>query len=166
MTIQDLINFLSESQYIILAYFCILFIATLILSTTVNRNNFNRLKYVASVIVYGVCIPGILAAVLTFYMFFILSANLLELNVMIYFLPIIFMVLSLFILSKKIGMKAIPGFGKLSALMILIGTSFFIIFVLQRTYFGVVFLGGIIQLLIAFVCLFLILKYAWSRLIK
>lgn len=166
MTIKDLLNILTNNQFIILGYFILLLVSTIILAATVNKANFSYLKYAASILVYGVCIPGIFSTLVTFYMFFILRADIMQLNIIVYLLPIVFMVLILVIMNKRIGMKSIPGFGKLSALMLLIGLSFLLVFVIQRTYFGVVFMGGFVQLLIAFAVLFFVLKYAWSKLVK
>lgn len=166
MTIRDLLFVLTDHQFIILGYFILLLISTLVLAAIVSKSNINYLKYVASVLVYGVCIPGIFSTMITFYMFFILRADIMQLNIIVYLLPILFMISILIIMNKRIGMKLIPGFGKLSALMILIGLSFLLVFVIQRTYFGVVFMGGFLQLLITFAVLFLMLKYAWYKLVK
>ncbi|GAA5030317.1 hypothetical protein GCM10011506_19400 [Marivirga lumbricoides] len=166
MTVKDLLNMLSDNQYIILGYFLMLLISTIILAAIVKKTNFSYLKYVASILVYGACIPGIFATMVTCYLFFIAKADLLHLNVTVYFLPIVFMVIILLIMNRRIGMKSIPGFGRLSALMLIIGLSFLILFIIQRTYFGVVFMGGFVQLLVAFAILFFILKYAWSKLVR
>jgi len=60
----------------------------------------------------------------------------------------------------------LPGFNRLSGLFIMIAIAFGIIFVLQRTYFGVLILGGFTQVLIVFAVLMIILRVAWSRLTK
>lgn len=166
MTLQELINWFSANQYIVLGYFSVLFILTLIIVAAVTHNNFKQLRYVMSFIVYGVTVPGILALFLTLYAILFLNTSLLNVSVVAYFVPIATMIVTLIVLNKKVKMQDIPGFGKLSALMIMISISFFAIFVLQKSYFGVFFIGGIGKLLAIFAVLMLVLKISWSKLSK
>jgi hypothetical protein len=166
MTIQELINLLSDSPMPLFVYYGLITIVTILLVKLINENNVNSLKYVASALVYGVSVPGIFAILLTFYTLFMLKTSLLEVSILIYFLPIVIMAVVLFGLNKKLRMSLIPGFDKLSGLMIIIALAMLIMFILQRTYFGVLFFGGFFQLLIVFVVLFLVLKIAWTKLTK
>ena len=166
MTIQDLINWFSQNQNFTLGYFGVILILSILTILVVNKNNIKSLKYVLSAIVYAVTIPGVLAILLMLYALLMQRTNILNVSVITYFVPIIAMVITLIILNRKVTMRQIPGFDKLSSLIIMISIAFSIVFVLQKTYFGVLFIGGISQLFIAFVILLLILKVAWSRLTK
>jgi len=166
MTLQELINWFSANEYKVLAYFASILILALITVVLVTQNNFRQMRYFMSALIYAVTIPGILATLLVFYSLFFLKTNLLNVNILAYFIPIVAMIATLVILNKKVAMKDIPGFNKLSALMIMISISFGIIFVLQKTYFGVFFVGGFSQLIIVFIVLLIVLKIAWSRIIK
>ncbi len=166
MTIQDLLDWFSQNENLILGYFIAILIFTIFIILIINRNNSKNLKYVISALVYAVTIPGILSVMLTLYTIFMLQQNLLEVNIIAYFIPIVAMIVTLIIINKKISMSTIPGFDRLSGLMVMIGISFFIVFVLQKTHFGVLFIGGFSQLLIVFVVLLVILKIAWARISK
>lgn len=166
MTIQNLIDWFSENQYIVLGYFGAILVVSILVVLVANKKNIGSLKYVMSVLVYGVTVPGILAFILTLYSLLMLKTSLLNVSVVSYFVPVIAMVLTLFILSKKVHMRDIPGFNKLSSLMVMIGIAFSIVFVLQKTYFGVLFIGGFTQLIIVFAVLLVIIKIAWARLVK
>jgi len=166
MTIQDLIDWFSQNQNFTLGYFAIILITALLTIVVVNQNNIKTLKYVLSAIVYAVTIPGVLAILLLLYALLMQRTNILNVSVITYFVPIIAMIITLIVLNKKISMSQIPGFDKLSSLLIMIGIAFSIVFVLQKTYFGVLFIGGISQLFIVFIILLIILKVAWSRLTK
>ena len=166
MTLQDLINWFSAHQYITSIYFIILFLLTLLLVRNVNEKNLNQLQYAFSAIVYGVTVPGILAVLLTGYTLLILRTSLLNVSIIVYFLPIFAMAVTLFVMNKKVALKSIPGFDRITSLMVLIGITFTVVFVLQKTFFGVVFIGGFAQLLVVFILLFVILKVTWSKLTK
>ncbi len=166
MTTQDLIDWFGNNHIFAIAYFAVIIIVALLSNVLVNRTNISNLKYVMSVLVYGVTIPGVLAILLILYSILFLRASILNVNIVAHFLPIVSMIITLFILSRKVKMSQLPGFGKLSSLIILISIVFMLIFVLQRTYFGVIILGGFTQVLLVFAVLFIILKIAWSKLSK
>lgn len=166
MSLQDLINWFGDNQTSILGYFAVLLILSLVLITITNDKNFNSIKYLLSAVIYAVTVPGILSAIIILYSLFILNANLLNVNVVVYFVPVIAMILTLVIINKKIPMRRIPGFDRLSGLMIMISVAFSIVFVLQKTYFGIFLFGGFTQLLVVFAVLLIVLKVAWSRITK
>lgn len=166
MTIQSLIDWFNAYEFIILGYFLGILLLSIVVTYSANPNNVNRLKYVLSALVFGVTIPGVLAAMLVLYTLLILRSSLLEVSIVAYFVPVIAMILTLVILNRKVRMSQIPGFGKLSSLILIIFISFGIVFVLLRTHFGVLFIGSIIHLFIIFAVVFFILKAAWTRLTK
>tara|TARA_R110000868_G_scaffold25085_1_gene97895 strand:- start:5599 stop:5961 length:363 start_codon:yes stop_codon:yes gene_type:complete len=119
-----------------------------------------------SFLVYAVCVPGILAFFLSLYTILFLRRSMLDVGIISYFVPIIAMVISLMILNKKIKISKLPGFTRLSSLFIMIGISFIILFILQKTFFGVLIFGGFTQLLLTFIIIMIILKVAWTKFIK
>ena len=166
MTLQDLINWFSIHQTDVLIYFGVFFVLSLLIVWMIRPNNFNFFKYIISFLVYGVTLPGILSAILIAYSFFILKRSLLNVSFVTYFLPIISMTATLLILNSKVKMKDVPGFNRLSSLMVIISITFFLVFVLQKMHFGVFFIGGFSQLIILFIVLFVVLKLAWKRFTK
>lgn len=166
MTIQDLINWFNINGNYILYYFIIIFILTIVCVLIVNERTIGKVKYVMSFLVYAVCVPGILAFFLSLYTILFLRRSMLDVGIISYFVPIIAMVISLMILNKKIKISKLPGFTRLSSLFIMIGISFIILFILQKTFFGVLIFGGFTQLLLTFIIIMIILKVAWTKFIK
>lgn len=166
MTTQDLIDWFGYNHFYVLGYFAVILVIAIISTLVVNQNNIKNVKYVMSTLVYGVTIPGVLAVLLTLYNLLILGSSLLNVNIVAYFLPIAAMIITLLVLNRKVKMSQLPGFSKLSSLIIMISIAFMIIFVLQRTYFGVLIFGGFTQVLLVFGVLLVILKVAWSKFSK
>jgi hypothetical protein len=81
-------------------------------------------KYLYAVLVYLVCLPGMLSAVLTGYALFFTRENLLDVNLLVYFLPLASMVVTLVFIRKNVTFDEVPGFDRLSGLMVMIGCSF------------------------------------------
>jgi len=121
-------------------------------------------KYAYSVMVYWVCVPGLFAAMLTAYLLFFQNANLLKVNVLVFFLPVLSMVGTLLLVKSNVGsFAAVPGFGRLSGLMVMLGVSFAIAFALHRLHFGILFFGDLGSLLIIALAAFGLLKWGLAR---
>jgi hypothetical protein len=65
------------------------------------------------------------------------------------------MIATLLIIARDVKIKNIPGFGKLSGLMMVIGFGFVLVFILEKTYILMIFGAGASKfaLLIVFVLL-------------
>ncbi len=167
MTVQDFINWFSKYPTIILGYFIAIIVIALIGLVTINRRNFRPpITYFYGLLVYAVTIPGLLSLVLILYSFFFLKVNLLQLDVMTYYVPLISMFIVLSIINKTVPMSRIPGFGRLSGLFIMIIITFVITYVLQRMFFGVFFIGKFQYLILFFLALLFGIKIAWDKIVK
>jgi len=167
MTVQDFINWFGNHPNIVLGYFAIVIIISLIGLLFVKPSNFKApINYFYGVLIYAVTIPGLLALILLLYSFFFLKTNLLQLDLVTYFVPLIGMIASLIIINKTVAMSEIPGFGKLSGLFILIMITFVITYILQRMFFGVFFVGRFQYLMGFFLLLLIGIKIAWDRIVR
>jgi len=167
MTVQNLLNWFSANPNLVLVYFIIVFAISLIGLLFVTPKNFKTpINYLYSILIYAVTIPGLLTLVLLLYRFFFLKTNLLHLDVITNFVPLIGMVITLIVIKKTIPMSLIPGFGKLSGLFIIIIITFIITYLLQKMFFGVFFVGKIQYLIVFFLALLFGLKIAWNRIVK
>jgi len=166
MTTQDLIDWFANHQNHVLAYFGIVLLLAIVVSAMVNKDTISNLKYVLSALVFAVTVPGILAILLTLYNVLFLGTNLLNVNLVSYLLPVVAMVCTLLVLNRKVKMAQLPGFSKLTSLVVMISIAFIIIFILQRTYFGVLIFGGFAQVLMVFAALMVVLTLAWKKFSK
>lgn len=167
MTLQDFINWFGNNSNLILGYFLVIIAISLIGLLFVNRQNFKPpITYLYGVLVYAVTIPGLLSLILVLYSFFFLKINLLQLDLITYFVPLIAMIITLILINKTIPMSTVPGFGKLSGLFMLIMIAFVITFIIQRMFFGVFFVGNFQYLILFFLALLFGLKIAWGRIMK
>ncbi|AXT52690.1 hypothetical protein D1818_18355 [Aquimarina sp. BL5] len=167
MTVQDFINWFGNSPNLVLGYFAIIIAFSLIGLLFVKPANFKPpINYLYGILIYAVTIPGLLALVLLLYSFFFLKTNLLQLDLVTYFVPLISLIITLVIINKTIPMSQIPGFGKLSGLFIIVIITFIITYILQRMFFGVFFVGRFQYLIVFFLALLFGLKIAWDRIVK
>ena len=168
MSIQDLINLLGEHKYVVLIVFCAIPLVSFIavLAQGGKSCKVSKTRYLYSVLIYLSCIPGIFAAVLTGYSMFFLRANLLKVNFLVYILPIISMIATLWIINRKNSFDDIPGFERIAGLMLMIGISFVVSFFVYRTFIFIGFIGKLTSLIVVALIVFILLKIAAAKLLK
>jgi len=116
-------------------------------------------KYLYSIVVYLACVPGMFSSVLTAYALFFRNENLLDANLLVYVLPILCMVVALVFVQKNVGFEAVPGFDRLSGLMIMIACSFALALAIHKTRIFVGFFGSIDRMLLLAGGIFALLKW-------
>ncbi|MFC1857966.1 hypothetical protein ACFL9U_08040 [Thermodesulfobacteriota bacterium] len=162
MTLVEIIETLSDYSLYIAVFFIAVPLIVLGYGTILKPDQKIRspFKYIYSFFIYLSSIPGIFALIITVYALFFLRANLLAVNFIIYFLPIISMIVTLIFVSKSVDLNFIPGFDRLFGLFTLIGVTFIITLVLMKLRVWVLFGGSIVTMFILFGFLFLLLKWA------
>jgi hypothetical protein len=123
-------------------------------------------RYVYSVLVYAVSVPGIGAAVLTAYTLFFTRESLLDKDLLVYVLPVLSMGCALGLIARNVSFDEIPGFDRLSGLLVLIGVTFALLLAIRKTFVGVVFVGSIATLLVVGVAIFALLRWATRALFR
>ncbi len=167
MTVYDLINILSNNSNTIINYYVALLLVILLglLFSNMIRPK-SPILYVYSILIYALAIPGLLAIILVVYNFFFLRKNLMQLQLVTYYLPIIAMILLFLIIKKTLPLKEIPGFDKLSGLFIILFITFLITYFIQKAIIGVFFIGSFTQLIAIFLVLLVVLKLGWNKFVK
>ncbi|MEZ5024426.1 MAG: hypothetical protein R2728_14445, partial [Chitinophagales bacterium] len=159
MTISECINWVSQHPNPVIIYMitvpAIAFILSMFFDETGHQSPG---KYLFSILIYATALPGVLAIILSGYDFLFLRTDLKNVNILVYFLPILSMGFTLAIINRVVNMTQIPGFKRLSGLMIIIAVTSIIVFILQRLFIGVVFFGSVYMFLGMFVILFVIIK--------
>lgn len=164
MTINELVALAGESPTLIaIALAAPPALAALTLLAGRDPIGRSPTRYLFAVLVYLVCVPGMLAAVITGYTFFFQNADLREVDALVYFGPIGAMVLTLILIGRRTPLSRVPGFGQIGGLMVLLGVSFAVALVLQRLRVWVVFGGGLGALLLLGVGVFVVLRVATRR---
>jgi hypothetical protein len=161
MSLAELIAIFGEYSLYIGGYFLLFPLAVFLYAVMLNKSSAyrNPHKYILSAIIYLSCIPGMFSATLTVYTLFILRENLLAVNSVIYFLPIISMIAVLMILrSRKINPDVLPGFGRIKGLMLILAGTFAVTFLLLQMRIWVIFGGSFWWLLGGMALIFILIK--------
>jgi hypothetical protein len=134
MTLRELFDYLGANPLVVAAYFSLLLI-TAILAGIMGRGegHLSPWKYLYAAIVYLVCVPGIFAAALAVYLFlFEQGGSIFNVNLLTQALPVAAMLVTLNVIRRNVEFGYIPGFGKLTDLMMTIFTMFLLMYLLNR----------------------------------
>ena len=167
MTINDLVRIAGEHAWLVFAYFAappLLVLATGRMHRTRRDGARGPIGAIYCGLIYIVSVPGALAAVLTGYGLLFLRADLRNVPILLYFLPIASMLATWLVMRRQVELDEVPGFGRLSALLLLITVCFAVAFLLNRLFFGVLFFGSIWGLLVVAAVVFGLFRVGVRRL--
>ncbi|MFK7809127.1 MAG: hypothetical protein AB8F74_15095 [Saprospiraceae bacterium] len=134
MTLKEFFELLANEPYIILFYFLLIpFTAFLAGIMGKNEGHLTPWKYLYSVLIYLVCVPGIFAITLNIFLFLFEKQPIMQTDVYTQILPILSMVGTLMIIRNNVSYDQIPGFGKLSGMMMMIFAVLLLMWGLDRT---------------------------------
>ncbi len=119
------------------------------------------LRWLYSVVLYGVCVPGIAVAVV--FADNLARGRLMQAGVFSQILPLLSMLVSFGLIRRQANPEEIPGFRRVTGFVWLLALTALALFLLMRTRVWVFFGGGIGTLLVLMTGLFLLLKWAFDR---
>ena len=96
------------------------------------------------------------------YALFFLQQNLLQVNVVVYFLPILSMVVTLILIRRQVYWDDLPGVDRLFAFIVLVTMAFLIVLALVKLRIWVIFGGSMFTLFIMAVICYLVLKTCFN----
>lgn len=168
MTLREFFDYLGEHPLAIVGFF-LLVPLTALLAGWMGRDEGHQSpwKYLYAFLVYAVCIPGIFSVALSVYLFlFERGGSILNANLLTQVIPVVSMVLTLSIIRRAVAFEYIPGFGKLSSLMMTIGAVFLLMYLLDRTRIIAFVQIPVQYLLLIVVGLLLVFRFGFRELIR
>jgi len=168
MTINDLITELEGyGYYYVIALGCLPLIA-LVYSFFHKSEEGNNSPhgFVYSGLVHAASFPGVCGIVLTFYTLFILQGNLLDVSFIVYFFPILILILTVYLVSRVSRISDLPGIDRLNGLLIIVGVTFVLALIVLKTRIFMFFGGSIQSFGIFVLLLFALIRFGSYKLLK
>ena len=159
MTVQELLQSIGDNPGYVLVYFALLpALALLIGWLDGARGHGNPWRYLYSGIIYLSAVPGLFALTLNVYLFLFERRSILDMDVLTQLLPIVSLVLTLAIVRRNVDLDYIPGFDKLSGLLLLITGLLGLMWLADRTHVVAFFQMRFEVVLAIFAVLLLLLR--------
>ena len=167
MTLQEFFQLLANNPVYIILYFTMIpFAAFLAGIFGKGEGHMEPWKYWYAALVYLVAVPGIFAITLSIYLFLFERRSILETDLFTQVLPVASMLLTLWLIRRNVDLDRIPGFGKLSGLIMVITASLGIMWFIDKTRILMVSFIRFELVLGAFIILLILVRLGWSRLTK
>jgi len=164
MTLGDCFDYVGNNPSWILFYFiAVPFLAFITWQIAKDEGDTPPWTYLYTLLVYLVAIPGIFAITLNVYLFLFERQPIFDTNLYTQILPIASMGLSLYLIRKNVCFEDIPGFGKLSGLIMILTALIAVMWFLEKTFIVAFTSFPIHYLLVGFVFLLVIVRFGWSR---
>lgn len=165
MSIQELLNALRPYSWVLLVWFLLVPVLTWLYGRLHSREHghYKPHRYIYSGLLAISGLPGLIAFMLCIYTLLILRGNMLEVNIFVYFLPIISMVATLLVARRNVELKKIPGFGRIMGAIIILSAVFFALFLLLNTRLFLFIGGGFGVLLIIILLIVAAVWYGWKK---
>lgn len=135
MTLQQFFEWVQTHPMSVLYYFLGVMLGTLVLNAlSEGQGHTAPWRWLYSVIVYAVCIPGIFAIMLNIYFFLFEKHSLMQAELLLQFVPVVAMLTTIFFIRKNVSLDAIPGFERIYSLAAIIATVLMLMWVVDRTH--------------------------------
>ncbi|MCC6814894.1 MAG: hypothetical protein IT267_00615 [Saprospiraceae bacterium] len=135
MTLQQLFDLVQNQPQYALYFFTGIPILSLIIGWVSEPNSYQQpWNVLFAFLIYASAIPGLFAITLNIYFFIWERGSIMNTELLLRFLPILSMIATLIIIRRFCSFDEIPGFDKLSGLMIIIGTLLAMMWILDRTH--------------------------------
>ncbi len=164
MTLQQLFQQLAEHPAYLVFYFSIIplmaFLAGLLGR---NEGHLAPWRYLYSILIYFVCVPGIFSISLSAYQFLFERRSIMDADVFAQVLPVASMIITLLIIRRNVSLDYIPGFDKLGGLITMITAVLALMWFVDRTRLIVFSYIRIEYVLLILVGLLVLVRYGFRR---
>ena len=167
MTLQELLHYLSTHPLIVLAYFTLIPAVALLAGLfDEERGHLAPWNYTYAALIYAVSVPGIFALSLDVYSVLIEKRSIFQIDLLTQVLPVASMILTLLIIRRNVDLDFIPGFDRLSGLMMIITAAMIIMWAVDRVRLVVFSRLNIAYVFLIFAALLLIIRYGARKLLS
>jgi len=167
MTLGELLSWLGEQPEILLFYYGLLPVLSILLWIWArDKGQQSPWKYLYSVLIYLACVPGVFAVALAVYLLFFEKVSILNLDVFTIFLPIVSMIITLILVRRNVCFEDIPGFFRIGGLIVAIFSVLAIMYIAERMRIYVFSYLPFSQLLLIFGILLLAIMLALGAIFR
>ena len=150
MTLGEFFEWTGDHPGLMISFFiAIPLIALLAGMFSKGEGHLSPWKYLYSTLIYLVSVPGIFAVTLNIYLFLFERRSIMDTNLYTQVLPVLSMIATILIIKKQVSLDLVPGFDKLSGLMVVIGAIMTLMWIIDKTHiYSITFMPFYVVILI------------------
>lgn len=164
MTLNDFFELLNAHPTYTLGFLILIPAMAFIIGIIADdRSHLNPWKSVYMILLYLICIPGIFSVTLLIFTFLFENRSIYDIDLITHVLPPISMVITIFVTKKYVSLDRVPGFGKLTGLIMMISVILLLFWVLQKTRIIMFTYMPIVYVLLILLALILVFRFGVKR---
>ena len=150
MTLGEFFEWTGDHPAILISYFIgIPLIALLAGMFSKGEGHLSPWKYLYSILIYLTSVPGIFAVTLNIYLFLFERRSIMDTNLYTQVLPVLSMIATILIIKKQVSLDLVPGFDKISGLIIVIASIMALMWIIDKTHiYSITFMPFYVVILI------------------
>lgn len=164
MTLQEFLGYLGAHPGAVAGYFASLpLFAWIIGAIDRDRGHAAPWSYFYSGIIYLSSVPGIFALALNVYLFLFERRSVMDMDLIAQVLPILSMILCLAIIRRNVDLAYVPGFEKLSGLLLILTAVIALMWLADRTQIIAFIRMRFEAVVLVFLAIFLLMRWGIRR---
>lgn len=166
MTVREFIELLSKNPDLIIGYFTLIPLIALLMWWVAGKDgHLSPWKYVYSLLIYAVCVPGITAVAFNIYVFVFERRSIFDSDLFVQVIPVMSMFATLWLIRRNVTFNHIPGFEKISQLITIISAALLLMWLGDKVRIYSFTYVPLWQMILIFGGLILMIRYAWQRIL-
>jgi len=167
MTLQEFFNVLSNNPSIVIFYFVALALTAFLCGLFgKGEGHLSPWNYTYAGLLYLAAVPGIFAITLNVYLFLFEQQNIMETNIITQILPVISMLVTFLLIRRNVDLHDIPGFERLSGLILVVTAIIAGMWILDRTHIIAIAVIPFQYVILIIIILLILVRLGWKRLAK
>lgn len=167
MTLAEFFEWIGERPGLILSYFIAIPVVALLAGLfNKGEGHLSPWKYLFSVLIYLVAIPGIFAVTLSVYMFLFERRSIMDTNMYTQVLPIFSMIVTILIIKREVDLDLVPGFDKISGLLLIIASVMTLMWIIDKTHIYSITFMPFYAVILILLAGFVVIRLGLRRLAK
>ena len=135
MTLGEFFQWTALHPTLLLVYFIgVPLVALLAGLFSGGEGHLSPWKYLYSILIYMVSLPGIFAVTLSIYFFLFERRSILDTNLFTQVLPVLSMAATVLIIRRQVNLDLVPGFDKISGLILIIASLMCVMWIIDKTH--------------------------------
>ena len=167
MTIQEFAESASDRPLMIALFFGFIVLFAIVAGFIgKGEGHLSPWKYLYSVLIYLTCVPAIFIVCLGLYAVAFENASVMNIDLVTQVVPVVSMIATLLITKSNVALDRIPGFGKISGLILMIFAASVLMMILRKMRLLVFSYMPIQQVGLIFLVIFVLIYFGWHKVMK
>ncbi|MFT4759462.1 MAG: hypothetical protein ACI9XO_003590 [Paraglaciecola sp.] len=164
MTLSEFFDLIGNNPILIVSYF-LLIPFTSILAGILGKGegHITPWKYLYSILIYLVAVPGIFAITLNIYLFAFERQSVFDMNIFTQLLPVVSMVGTLLLIRRNVPLDYVPGVDKLGGLVSVIGGTLTIMWFIDKTRLYIFSYMKFEYVILIIIGLIVMIRFGWKK---